>query len=58
MVSGECVGGVDLADGFIDQIIVLKDGHLAEKPGTHEQLVNSNGVYSTLWAAQETTPEK
>ncbi|RPB15180.1 iron-sulfur clusters transporter atm1 [Morchella conica CCBAS932] len=39
-----------------DQIIVLKDGTVAEKPGTHEQLINSGGVYSTLWAAQETMP--
>ncbi|TGZ80185.1 P-loop containing nucleoside triphosphate hydrolase protein [Ascodesmis nigricans] len=41
-----------------DQIIVLKDGQLAEEPGTHEQLVNRDGVYATLWAAQETMPEK
>lgn len=48
LTIGECV----------DQIIVLKDGYLAEEPGTHEQLVSRDGVYSTLWAAQETTPEK
>ncbi|KAA8906424.1 P-loop containing nucleoside triphosphate hydrolase protein [Sphaerosporella brunnea] len=32
-----------------DQIIVLKDGTVAEPPGTHEQLINTGGVYSTLW---------
>lgn len=41
-----------------DQIIVLKDGGLAEPPGTHEKLVDSGGVYAGLWAVQETTPEK
>ncbi|KAI5806147.1 P-loop containing nucleoside triphosphate hydrolase protein [Geopyxis carbonaria] len=39
-----------------DQIIVLSAGTVAEPPGTHEQLINSGGVYSSLWAAQETTP--
>ncbi|KAL7270766.1 Iron-sulfur clusters transporter atm1, mitochondrial [Rhizina undulata] len=39
-----------------DQIIVLKDGTVAEPPGTHEQLINTGGVYSCLWAAQETSP--
>lgn len=39
-----------------DQIIVLKDGELAGKPGTHEELVNAGGVYSNLWAVQETSP--
>jgi len=35
-----------------DQIIVLRDGSVAEPPGTHEQLVNSGGVYSSLWAGE------
>ncbi|KAF8537079.1 P-loop containing nucleoside triphosphate hydrolase protein [Trichophaea hybrida] len=32
-----------------DQIIVLENGTVAEQPGTHEQLINTGGVYSTLW---------
>jgi ATP-binding cassette subfamily B (MDR/TAP) protein 7 len=39
-----------------DQIIVLENGTVAERPGTHDRLVNAGGVYSRLWAAQETTP--
>ncbi|KAK0935495.1 Iron-sulfur clusters transporter atm1, mitochondrial, partial [Friedmanniomyces endolithicus] len=35
-----------------DVIIVLKDGTVAEQ-GTHEQLVENNGIYSELWSAQE-----
>jgi ATP-binding cassette subfamily B (MDR/TAP) protein 7 len=35
-----------------DLIIVLKDGHVAEQ-GTHETLVDSDGIYSELWSAQE-----
>ncbi|RPA98937.1 P-loop containing nucleoside triphosphate hydrolase protein [Choiromyces venosus 120613-1] len=35
-----------------DQIIVLRDGSVAEPPGTHEQLINSGGVYSSLWAGE------
>ncbi|KAK8206895.1 Iron-sulfur clusters transporter atm1, mitochondrial [Zalaria obscura] len=35
-----------------DVIIVLKDGNVAEQ-GTHEKLVDSDGVYSELWSAQE-----
>jgi ABC transporter ATM len=35
-----------------DIIIVLKDGDVAEQ-GTHERLVDSGGVYSELWSAQE-----
>ncbi|KAI4761818.1 ABC transporter-like protein [Aureobasidium sp. EXF-3400] len=35
-----------------DIIIVLKDGVVAEQ-GTHERLVDSGGVYSELWSAQE-----
>ncbi|KAF4554708.1 Iron-sulfur clusters transporter atm1 [Elsinoe fawcettii] len=35
-----------------DVIIVLKDGHMVEQ-GTHEKLVDSDGLYSELWSAQE-----
>lgn len=35
-----------------DLIIVLKDGVVAEQ-GTHEQLVDSGGLYSELWSKQE-----
>lgn len=34
---------------LVDQIIVLEHGTVAEQPGTHEQLINSGGVYSSLW---------
>ncbi|KAI9758542.1 MAG: Iron-sulfur clusters transporter atm1, mitochondrial [Chaenotheca gracillima] len=36
-----------------DKIIVLSGGHVAES-GTHSQLVDSDGIYSELWSAQET----
>ncbi|KAF2487079.1 ABC transporter-like protein [Neohortaea acidophila] len=35
-----------------DVIIVLKDGRVAEQ-GTHEKLVDSDGIYAELWSAQE-----
>ncbi|KAK4613445.1 Iron-sulfur clusters transporter atm1, mitochondrial [Fulvia fulva] len=35
-----------------DLIIVLKGGRVAEQ-GTHERLVDSGGIYSELWSAQE-----
>ncbi|WPH00209.1 Iron-sulfur clusters transporter atm1, mitochondrial [Acrodontium crateriforme] len=35
-----------------DLIIVLKDGVVAEQ-GSHEKLVDSAGIYSELWSAQE-----
>lgn len=35
-----------------DLIIVLRNGQVAEQ-GTHEQLVDRDGVYSELWSAQE-----
>lgn len=35
-----------------DLIIVLRDGVVAEQ-GTHERLVDSGGIYSELWSAQE-----
>ncbi|KAF2232345.1 ABC transporter-like protein [Viridothelium virens] len=36
-----------------DLIIVLRDGKMVES-GTHERLIDSGGVYSELWSAQET----
>lgn len=35
-----------------DLILVLKDGHVAEQ-GTHEKLIDSDGIYTELWSAQE-----
>ena len=37
-----------------DKIIVLQNGQVAES-GTHAQLIDEGGVYSTLWHAQETS---
>jgi len=34
-----------------DQIIVLEDGHVAER-GTHEELLARGGLYANLWAVQ------
>lgn len=39
-----------------DLILVLRDGQVAEQ-GTHKELVDRGGLYSELWAAQETLPE-
>ncbi|KAK8152457.1 ABC transporter [Phyllosticta citrichinensis] len=36
-----------------DLIIVLRDGQVAEQ-GTHEQLIDTGGLYGELWSAQET----
>ncbi|KAI9836005.1 MAG: Iron-sulfur clusters transporter atm1, mitochondrial [Sclerophora amabilis] len=36
-----------------DQIIVLQGGNVAES-GTHSQLIDTGGIYSELWSAQET----
>ncbi|KAG4423353.1 Iron-sulfur clusters transporter atm1, mitochondrial [Cadophora malorum] len=36
-----------------DKIIVLKEGQVAES-GTHRELIDTGGVYSELWSAQET----
>ena len=36
-----------------DIIIVLKAGGVAEQ-GTHQELINRDGLYSELWSAQET----
>lgn len=35
-----------------DLILVLKDGHLVEQ-GSHQKLIDSDGLYSELWSAQE-----
>ncbi|KAJ9215998.1 hypothetical protein DTO166G4_2542 [Paecilomyces variotii] len=35
-----------------DQILVLKDGHVAET-GTHRELLDKEGIYAELWQAQE-----
>ena len=35
-----------------DVIIVLQDGKVAEQ-GTHERLVDSDGIYAELWSTQE-----
>ncbi|KAL1989858.1 hypothetical protein VTN49DRAFT_7055 [Thermomyces lanuginosus] len=37
-----------------DQILVLKDGHVAEV-GTHHELLQLGGIYAELWHAQETS---
>jgi ATP-binding cassette subfamily B protein len=34
-----------------DQIIVLEDGHIAER-GTHEDLIDDDGLYAHLWGVQ------
>lgn len=36
-----------------DIIIVLKAGSVAEQ-GTHQELIDRDGLYSELWSAQET----
>jgi ATP-binding cassette subfamily B (MDR/TAP) protein 7 len=43
-----------------DVIIVLREGGVAES-GTHQDLIDRDGLYSELWSAQETMfaePEK
>ena len=35
-----------------DQILVMEDGHIRER-GTHEQLLQKDGLYAHLWAQQE-----
>ena len=34
-----------------DRIIVLDSGIISEE-GTHDDLINNNGIYSRLWAVQ------
>lgn len=36
-----------------DVIIVLREGSVAES-GSHQELIDSAGLYSELWSAQET----
>ncbi|KAH0542076.1 Iron-sulfur clusters transporter atm1, mitochondrial [Glutinoglossum americanum] len=44
--------GTSDADGVgTDQIIVMKDGRVAER-GTHDQLIEAGTLYSELWNAQ------
>ena len=38
---------------YSDIIIVLKAGGVAEQ-GTHQELIDRDGLYSELWSAQET----
>ena len=40
-----------------DQIIVLEAGRVAEK-GTHLQLLRKNGLYSDMWARQQSEAEE
>ena len=35
-----------------DKIFVLEKGHLREE-GTHEELLTTHGIYSTLWETQQ-----
>ncbi|KAL3456295.1 iron-sulfur clusters transporter atm1, mitochondrial [Aspergillus heterothallicus] len=37
-----------------DQILVLKEGHVAEL-GSHRELLDLDGIYAELWNAQETS---
>ncbi|MCJ1334991.1 Iron-sulfur clusters transporter atm1, mitochondrial [Bachmanniomyces sp. S44760] len=39
-----------------DMIIVLNEGRVAES-GSHNRLIDSAGLYSELWSAQETAPQ-
>lgn len=38
----------------MDRIIVLKDGEIVEQ-GSHDELINKNGVYKKLWDLQKAT---
>ena len=36
---------------FCQRIIVLKDGQVQEQ-GTHEELIEKDGIYAMMWNAQ------
>lgn len=36
---------------FVDLIIVLKDGEVAEQ-GTHDELMRAGGLYYSMWLQQ------
>ena len=40
-----------------DEIIVLKDGHIAER-GRHAELVAANGIYASMWHEQQQAAER
>lgn len=40
----------------VDRILVLKDGKVAEQ-GTHDQLVEKNGVYAAMWNNYQTAAQ-
>lgn len=40
------------ACGYVDIIIVLKDGVVVEQ-GTHDELLARNGLYADMWHQQE-----
>ena len=39
-----------------DQILVVMDGKIEER-GTHEELINKNGKYASMWKAEEKLSE-
>lgn len=39
-----------------DQILVLKDGHVAEQ-GSHRDLLDQNGIYAELWNGRYSIPD-
>lgn len=39
-----------------DEILVLKDGEIVER-GTHEELISFNGLYQSMWKAQQQSAE-
>ena len=41
---------------YSDKIIVLSNGNIVEK-GTHEELINNNGIYSEFYEQQSTKAE-
>ena len=41
---------------FADLIIVLQDGHVVEQ-GTHDELLQSGGLYYSMWMQQVSAEE-